>query len=219
MAKALLFFILLKAGLSLSAVAQQHAVTDSGRVVLLNDNGTWQYEEVISTDNVAEKANDTSVDISYKKYFRPASSKAILKSQRNKTAIWYNTQSWRKNSTAFSEASEFSLTTFNGDGYCTIVTEAIQLTYGLMKEAVVKNAQSLATDFKITSEEFRNVNGRKVMCLTAKATSQGLKFSFMYYIYTGSIGTTQLICYTSDNIFNQRKRDFEELMNGFVVLR
>jgi hypothetical protein len=219
MKKNVFVFLLFTTGLCAVSFAQQRAVTDSGRIVMLNDNGTWQYEETVSASDIAEVGADTVVDASYKKYFRPAASKAILKSERNKSAIWYNTQVWRKNSSAFSEASEFSMTTVKGDGYCTIVTEALQLTYAIMKEAVVKNAQNLSTDFTITSEEFRNVNGKRVMCLTAKASNKGMKFSFMYYIYTGSTGTTQLICYTSDNIFNQRKKDFEDLMNGFVILR
>jgi hypothetical protein len=100
-----------------------------------------------------------------------------------------------------------------------MITEAVELSYDMMKEAVVQNAKKLSSDFEIVSEEFRNVNGTKILCLTSRASRSGVGFMFLYYIYTGTEGTTQLICYTSANIFNKLKPQFEDLMNGFVLVK
>ncbi len=88
--------------------AQQKAVTDSGKVVILNNNGTWNYVESSSEEKLNQEPGDSAI----KKYFRSSLSNTILKSKKNKMALWYNAKTWRNMERQFSEASEFTLTKF-----------------------------------------------------------------------------------------------------------
>jgi hypothetical protein len=73
-------------------------------------------------------------------------------------------------------------------------------------------------DARIVRQEYRMVNNKKVLCLELHGTIQDIKFVFMGYYYTNENGTLQLVGYTSEKLFEQDKKQLEELLNGFTVL-
>ena len=70
----------------------------------------------------------------------------------------------------------------------------------------------------VVKEEFRNVNGMKVLLLHMNGTIQGIKFSYYGYYYSNSNGTVQFITYTSQNLLDGFKSKIEDLLNGIVEL-
>ena len=77
--KATLLTVILVAITSIS-VAQQTATTSDGKTVILNEDGTWKYDETKSTNILF---NDSLLP----KFSKPISSKTLLKSQRTNHAV------------------------------------------------------------------------------------------------------------------------------------
>ena len=87
-----------------------------------------------------------------------------------------------------------------------------------LKVIALENAKAAAPNMSIVKEEFRNVNGLKVLLLHMNGIIQGIKFSYYGYYYSNSNGTVQLITYTSQNLLEGFKSKIEDLLNGIVEL-
>ena len=98
-----------------------------------------------------------------------------------------------------------------------VLSERLQLSPETLKGVVLNNARQAAPDAKIDFEERRVVNGRQILCLQIAGTTQGIPFRYFGYYYAGSEGTVQVLTYTGENLFEEYKGDFEELLNGFVA--
>ena len=82
---------------------------------------------------------------------------------------------------------------------------------------MVANARSASKNVKILAEEERNVNNTRVIMLNIKAEIKGLSFVYLYYIFSNENSSIQLICFTTEELFNEYKKDMEELLNGFML--
>ena len=71
---------------------------------------------------------------------------------------------------------------------------------------------------EITKEEYRIVNGAKVLLLQMNGTMQGIKFSYYGYYFSNSNGTVQFVTYTSTNLITSYLPKIELLLNGIVEL-
>ncbi len=68
-------------------------------------------------------------------------------------------------------------------------------------------------------EEYRMVNGIKVLMLQMEGTTQGIKFTYLGYYYSNSNGSVQFVTYTSQSLFAKFKAQSEELLNGIVEVK
>jgi hypothetical protein len=82
----------------------------------------------------------------------------------------------------------------------------------------LENARSAAPDVRIIKEEYRTVNGIKLLMIQMQGTIQGINFVYFGYYYSYSGGTVQLLAYTSKQIFDEKEQELEEFLNGFVRL-
>ena len=71
---------------------------------------------------------------------------------------------------------------------------------------------------KIIKEEYRTINGVKVIMMQMPGTIQGIKFTYYSYYYSNSNGSVQFLTYTSQNLFETYKKKMEDLLNGLVEL-
>jgi hypothetical protein len=55
------------------------------------------------------------------------------------------------------------------------------------------------------------------MCLKLTGTIQTIPFVYYGYYYGGTEGTLQAICYTSANVFDEFKPDFDDFLNGTQI--
>lgn len=98
MVKHLILFGILALGLTTGVIAQQEAVTRDGKVVLLNDNGTWEYlkkpNPTISQESIAPTTNSEPIDIKdiqlEEKTFLEGPSAKLKKYFKNKNRIRCN---------------------------------------------------------------------------------------------------------------------------------
>jgi len=87
-----------------------------------------------------------------------------------------------------------------------------------LKEIALENARGVASEVNVIKEEYRNINGIKVIMMKMAATVQGIKFIYEGYYYSNSNGTVQLLTFTSEKLFNQNADNIESLLNGLVEL-
>ena len=97
-----------------------------------------------------------------------------------------------------------------------MITEGIEIPLLSLRDIAIENARRAAPDLEIKKEEYRTVNGVKVLCLQMNATIRGIPFSYLNYYYSSKSGSIQLLTYTSANLFNGYRSRMEMLLNGLV---
>lgn len=200
----LLCLIALKIGLS-----QQQAVTEKGEEVILFDDGTWKYKNV--TDDSNKKIPTNS-----KKFNKNSEASFLLKSSKFNVGFWLNPKSWTFKKATENTEAEYELKLKNEDLYGMIITEQIQIPLKSLKNIAVENARAAAPNLSIVKEEYRIVNGIKVLHLQMNGTMQGIDFTYYGYYYSNDNGTVQFVTFTSQNLFNKYKARSEQLLNGLV---
>lgn len=206
------FLALLFCFLSFAAFASEKAVTDEGRVVILNANGTWQYE-----DGGTIKKSDIATN---KAVFKRISSSSFrLKSTNNKSEFWIDPKEWMFNKSTNGSPAEYKFQRKGKDLYGMAITEKIQIDLPDLAQLALKNAKSAAPDARIIKEEYRSVNGHKVIYLEMLGTIQGIKFEYLGYYYSDPSGSTQYMTYTGENLVGMYRKDIDKFLNGFSVQR
>jgi hypothetical protein len=132
--------------------------------------------------------------------------------------VWLNPKTWSFSKGENNEDAEYEFESKGKDLYGMMITESIEIPLETLKTVALENAKSAAPDVKVVKEEYRMVNGNKVLCMQMDGTTQGIKFSYFGYYYSNSSGTLQFVIYTSQNLVKKYLGDMEELLNGLVVL-
>jgi hypothetical protein len=104
--------------------------------------------------------------------------------------------------------------------YGILISEPAPTTFGTMRDAALKNAQKAAGDLKVVKEEFRKVNGHKVLFLEFTGFISGINFTYLNYYYTSDFGTVQFMTYGVTGMLEkdkQEKEDMQDLLNGLSV--
>ena len=190
--------------------AQEKAVTETGEEVILYADGTWNYLD--SELEVKE------IPVNKKSFKKSKNASFLLKSSRVNLGFWLDPKKWSFKKAANNEDAEYELQLKNGDLYGMIITEKVEIPLETLKDIAIENGRAVAPDLKIVKEEYRNVNGTKVLLIQMNGTTQGIKFSYYGYYYSNSNGTIQFVTYTSQNLLDTYVNDCEELLNGIVVI-
>jgi hypothetical protein len=190
---------------------QINAITDTGDPVLLYQDGTWQY----LNDSLIE---DIEIPVNEKAFIKSDNSTFLIKSNRLNIGIWMNPKTWNFKKGDEGGATEFNFQNKAGDLYGMLISEKIQIPLETLKTIALSNARSAAPDIKIINEEYRTVNGLKVLMLQMAGTIQGLKFTYYGYYFSNANGTIQLLTYTSSDLFNKTLEEVELFLNGLVEI-
>jgi hypothetical protein len=191
--------------------AQQKAVTETGEEVILHQDGTWQYEneqELVKSD----------IQTSSRKFEKDKESTFLLKSGKIDVGFYLNPKLWSFKKATDNPEAEYELQLKEGDLYGMIVTEKVEIPLETLRSIALENARDASPDIKIIKEEYRIVNGVRILFIQLKGTTQGIKFSYYGYYYSSSRGTVQFITYTSQNLLDSYIPDCENLLNGFVEI-
>jgi hypothetical protein len=191
--------------LAVSLAAQERAVTDSGKKILVFPDGTWKQE---ATDSGKEAKAGTA-------FSRPATATAKAAIHRGKSAIFYDPKKWKPKGPEASGRSEFEHV--DGDGYAVVITERLTMSMDALRKVALSNAKDAAPDAEIVFEEKRRVNGSEVLVLKIKGTIDEIPFFYYGYYYSGKEGIIQAITYTGQNLFDEYKPEFELFLNGLVI--
>ena len=206
-----IFFLLLIIALTVSINGQQKAVTETGQEVILFEDGSWIYQN-------KKEALNNEISTNSRRFSKNKKSTFLLKSKKFNVGIYLDPKLWSFNTPTDNPEAEYELQLKDGDLYGLIITEKVEIPVETLKVIALENAKAAAPNMNIVKEEFRNVNGLKVLLLHMNGTIQGIKFSYYGYYYSNSNGTVQLITYTSQNLLEGFKPKIEDLLNGIVEL-
>lgn len=196
--------------LATTVYAGQKAITDTGDEVILNSDGTWKYAN-------NSKSTEREIKTNKAKFKKPSSSSFLLKSTKNNSAYWINTNKWSfKKGTSNSDA-EYEFQLKDQDLYGMVIAEGVQIPVESLTDIALTNAKSVAPDIEITKKEYRYVNGNKVIYMEMSGTMQGIKLTYFGHYYSDAAGSTQLLAYTGTNLANKYKAEISGFLNGLVV--
>ena len=203
--------ILLLAVIFIPAMGQINAVTDTGDAVILYEDGTWEYLD-------GEVAEEKEIPLNETPFEKDKKSTFLIKSKKVNIGLWINPKAWSFEKGNEDDASEFKFIKKGEDLYGMLITEKIEVPLSTLKAIALENAKGVAPDTKVIHEEYRMVNGIKVLHLQLTGTLQGIKFTYKGYYYSSAEGSIQLVCYTADNLIKNYEKDIEILLNGLVAL-
>lgn len=191
--------------------AQQKAVTETGEEVILFIDGTWRFQN-------EEDLKETQIPTNGKEFTKDKNSTFQIKSSKFNVGFWINPKKWSFEKAVNNPEAEYELELKGGDLYSMIISEKIEIPLTTLKTIALENAKASAPDIKIVNEEYRIVNGLKVLHLQMNGTLQGIKFSYFGYYFSNENGTLQYVTYTSQDLLESYIDDCEELLNGIVEL-
>jgi hypothetical protein len=205
----LLVFILFYSSLSFSQ--QIKAITDEGRSVILNSDFTWKYDED-SEDFIIPKEITMNRDTMRKS----PKSTFQLKSKKTNYSYWFNPTKWGISDKPTNNNAEYMLYFKTAEIFTLMIAEEIQIPIESLKEIAIEQFKNYASDVKIINEEYRIVNGLKVLHLEVNATVRGIKVTYFGYYHSNEFGTIQYVTFSSQNIMNKHKTDCLILLNGLI---
>lgn len=197
--------------LTIFCFGQTKAVTENGDEVMLFDDGTWKKVGAAEDTEVVIKTNPTT-------FTRDKTSGFLLKSNKFNVGFWLNSKKWKFEKGKDNDAAEYELHLKEGDLYAMVIAEKMQIPLETLKKIALENGRSAAPDLAIENEEYRTVNGLKVLHLQMTGTMQGIKFFYYGYYYSNANGTVQFVTYSAQSLLPTYKADAEELLNGLVEL-
>lgn len=197
--------------LTIPVIGQLKAVTESGDEVVLYNNGTWVFvnKDAVQINDI--KTNSTS-------FSKPNKATFLVKSKKVNIGCYLDPKAWKFKAGESYDVAEFDLTSEEGDLYGMIINEKLDLPLENLAEIAVENARNAAPDLQVTFQEYRMVNGVKVLFMRMEGTIQNMRFAYYGYYYTGNGGATQFLVYSTQEVMSERSADVEALLNGFVVL-
>lgn len=189
--------------------AEQTALTQDGKMVILEDSGRWRYADG------SEPEKTPGLQLNPRKFQRSAAQVFQVKSTRNKSALWIDPGKWTFKRGDGSQ--EFRFEHKGTAAFAGLVTESLQLSLELMLDAGLENARKVSPDIKVTERELREVNGLQVGMQVLKGTMKGQGVVFLSYCYSDASGSTQAVTWTVSNAFAQQRAEMELWLNGLVV--
>ena len=203
--------LLLIASFFISTIsAQQKALTEKGEEVILFDDGTWKYQN---------NALDTSEIFSNpKEITKDENATFLLKSSKFNVGFWLNPKVWTFKKATNNQEAEYEFKLKDGDLYGMVLAEQAEIPLETLRSIALENGKAFAPDLTIVKQEYRKVNGLKVLLLQMNGTAQGIKFSYLGYYFSTTNGTVQFITYTTSNLIDEYRNRCESLLNGLVLI-
>ena len=207
MRKVVILGVVLALGMSgMVWAAEIEATTADGKKVILKPDGTWSYVE----ESKAAPTGD--------RFEKPKAATEVLKSKKGFCEIWYDPKKWKPVTTT-NPAAEFELIHSSREANALVITERIAMPLSALKNVALTNARNVAPDVAIEWEQDRTVNGTKVLAMRLAGTTQGIKFKYLGYYWSGEAGIVQVVTYTGSNLFDEFQADCGELLNGLVLTK
>jgi len=197
---------------TIAAKAQIKAITDTGDEVLLYNDGTWDYLDN-DTSNTIKK-----IPLNEKEFTKSEEARFLVKSKITDIGVWLNPKEWNFTKKSANQDAEFQFQKKGEDLYGILISEKLELPLESLKNIALENARSSAPDMKLLEQEYRMVNGLKVLMIKMGGTFQGIKLIYKGYYYSNSSGTVQLTTFTGKNLIDEYKNDMHQFLNGLVEL-
>ncbi len=213
MKKLLFLIIFFSFIISLKIFNDEYAITDSGKKVLLHDNGTWEYYVEKKIEIKEEIKEIEEIEIT-----KSENVKADIRGNRKTYTIWYDNNKWT-NSKLKSNSNNIEYEFFNMDKsiYASMISEKTKIPVDTLKELVLFNAKKEGVNVQLLESNYRNVNNSKLLFMKYSVILDGFSHIFCGYIFSNDKGSYQFFTKIRAEFFSEKKTDIEELINGLVI--
>lgn len=215
------FFILTFMGAV--AYGQVEAITEYGDTIYVYDNGTWSFEPLDESPEIANELSFLSETIKLDTIFNdfkvdPGSTKQI-EGLEGMFTINYDSKIWKRVPPAtLNEDADYAFQAKNSDIWSVVIAEETPIDkeklFLIAKKTMKEGSGS---DPLVIKTELRTVNGTQVVRGVMKADFSGIGFIFDTYFYSNENGSVQFVTWTADKIWEKNKEEILKLLNGFVV--
>jgi hypothetical protein len=194
--------------------AQIKALTENGRQVVLNNDGTWKY----TSDSTINKHSSDSIKLNPTKFSKSTGANFLVKSIVTDMGVYINPDEWTVAGHHENEVNpEYRFALKSQNGLAMIESEKTQIDLETMADIALINARKAAIDARVTAKEYRIVNNNRILYLEMAGTIRGIKFRYIGYYFSDKTGTLQLLSYTTDGLYSVAKGELIKFLNGFVV--
>ena len=194
-------------------VASEKAFTSTGEIVILNEDGTWQYE-----NQSLSRPGSKKIKTNTKKFKTPKKSNFPVKSKINSFGLKMNPAEWGfTKKGAINEEAEYEFRHKKLDIYAMAITESIEINLENLIEIAKENMEKAGSNVRVVNREYRNVNGEKVIFMEMAAVISGIKATYLGYYHSNSKGSTQLLAFTGTTLADKYKQDIFNLLNGLII--
>jgi hypothetical protein len=197
---------------TINSFAQIKAVTETGEEVILYNNGTWKY----LNDSIVIK-ND--IKLNEKEFSKSKNSTFLVKSKTLNIGVWINPTKWAFEKGDPAESREYMFQEKDESLYGMLITEKLQIPIETLLNIAIENGKKAAPDIKIINQEYRIVNGTKVVMMQMSGTIQGINFVYYGYYFSSESGSVQFLTYTSQELVKGYLDDIEEFLDGLVLIK
>jgi hypothetical protein len=195
---------------AIDIVSQTMAVTEYGKEVILNHDGSWNYLEDFS---------DSNIETNFTSYNKNSKSSFLVRSQIASVGFWINTIDWKFNKDEdYNSDSEYAFEYKHGDLYALAIVEELEIPLDRLAKIALDNAKDVMSELQVISQEYRYVNGIKVLFLQFMGSIEGIKITYLGYYYSDESGSVQLITFTGSSLFDKYQSAMEEFLNGLTSL-
>lgn len=189
--------------------AGQKAITDDGKVVILNDDKTWRFEK-------SEANIESGIKLNNKQFFVASGASFVVKALPTNMGVMINPENW----SFAKDPSDSNKMVFkskkNSDVYGMVISEGIEVDAESLTFLALENAKKIAPDAQIIKKEYRMVNGNKIIYMEIEGSFKSIKFRYAGYYTSNSSGSIQVITYSTPKIMISNTPLYEELLNGLI---
>lgn len=187
------------------------AITDTGDEVLLYSNGNWKY--------VSEHLNRLiEIPENSRIYERKAESTFLLKSKVFNVGVWLDPKIWKFQKAKDNPDAEYEIDHNTLDFSALILTEDFGFPLESMRNIAFENAVDFIPDIEIINQDYRTVNGQRVLHLEMAGTYHNMPITYYGYYFANDNGTVQLLVVGLTKVVKGNLNEVETLLNGLVEL-
>lgn len=195
-------------GMQSAAIAvPMEATTSDGKTVILNDDGTWNYQRLTGTSSAGSDRVSS----------RPAGATESISSSKGFVDLWFDPDAWTVDAENDNDAAEFGLSHVSGDAYALVIVERLSMPMSALKQVALSNASKVSDDIEIVREESRTINDIEMMVMQLEGTIQEIPFTFYGAYWVGDAGSLQVVTYTGQNLFEEFEPDMTTLLEGIDI--
>lgn len=183
------------------------ATTEEGKTVILMDDGTWRHTQESRQGPQAAQPGE---------FARSPFATQEYRGKKGYYSLWLNPSKWTILENNLNQVAEYSFCHANGEAYGMLIFERTRIPIDSLEQIVLQNAINAAPDARSTVSVDRTVNGSDVRFVIIEGTISGISFIYNCYLYSGKF-SAQIITFTSRELYDEYKEDFQEFLNGFTV--
>ncbi|NEQ51810.1 MAG: caspase family protein [Leptolyngbya sp. SIO3F4] len=212
------------------------------KVKIVNEEGAWNKEAYVfasqTTQVIASRITEKAVTKTeiktpdntienpepQKKSYPPGytvnvdkTGKTFQKSENFKFGVWYDKTSWTNPNYNLNSMAEIQFATFNDEAWGMVIAEKGNFTLESLKNAVVANANRVATDVKLVKNVKKLINGKEMLQIEVEAKISDLEFVYFGNLYVDQGFAVQFLSYTSKELFPKHRAKMDSLISGIEI--